>query len=220
MKINELHLKNDCPNSYLSLAAEFPELRKLSITKSSYDALEFEPIAALNKLTHLSLDINYEDEEIIDFLNMSQLTQSLEVLTLKVTVVDRVPFLNAITRFNNLKSLSICFYYKEFDGSLLKHLHPLAKLRSLSLGGGLCYIKGGDLIDIVQHLPDLEQFRVTHIRLEQSSFERICDIYRTRSQKLVICGGYTVNNFGKICREGRIGGNRQEFVQLTSNHGG
>lgn len=223
--INELHL-NRCPFPDLSLVDELPELRQLSISDASYDTLE--PVARLDKLQQLSFAIDNEDEALIDFCNTSKSTQSLEDLSLKVYLFDRDRFLIGLTRFTNLKYLSIhsceCDYQR-FDDSFLRYLHSLTKLRSLSIDGLLYYIRSNGLVDLVQQLPDLERLvlnnRAFHkwIYLKESTFEQIREIYQTRRQRLIIYNYRDNDNWHQHVKpeEPIVEGDQQESVQFMSD---
>lgn len=212
--MNEFHL-NRCPFPDLSLVTELPELRKLSILDTSYHTLE--PVAQLDKLTQLTLTNNYlEDEMIIDFCKTSKSVQSIEDLSLSVVFVDGMPLMNAVSRLTNLKGLSISFYAYatgDFDVNLLTCLHRLVNLRALAIDG-LAFLTTESLIDLVQHLPHLELLWVYRTRVGKSTLSRLCEIYRTRSQKLVIYNN-NQRKFRHICREKPIDGeNQKESVQL------
>lgn len=98
-----------------------------------------------------------------------------------------------IPRFTNLKHLSIIFNEVDIivDNQLIGNLHCLKRLRDLSIGGTKSFTSNG-LVDLVQNLPELEKLSLLidhsnkYMKVMESTYLRICGIYRNRNKKLVI----------------------------------
>lgn len=187
----------------LALVDEFPELKKLSVLEcSSYD---FNLILHLDKLTALHLTTNVDNRSLIEFLNTSKSDASLEELALRCGfTTDGAEFMQALARFTNLWNLSFTFYEK-LENSHLENLHRLEKLRVLSIGG-LITMTGDSLVLLVKHLPLLERLslysadHLVPIRLKKATYVKICIIYRTRSQTLMIYNFDISDDFYKYAK--------------------
>lgn len=152
-------------------------------------------VAQLDKLTKFSFRTIYGNQQwpLQQFLGTSKSSESVEELDLVCPLEDVLRFRNAVTRFTNLKQLSISFsFLDELNDGDLSFLHRLDKLRVLTLTGRK-YITGDGLVNLVRHLPDLELLCLhlvdtvpRTITLKETTFARICEIYRTRKQKMEI----------------------------------
>lgn len=220
---------DECSDDLMSLLGEFPKLRKLSIYDCEYYSLK--SLAQLNKLTALKLSVNggygYGDNRsLIEFLNTSNASQSLEELKLFVNLKDKhaSSLMNSLGRFRNLKHLALTLNESKLNDNLLTVLHQLQNLCVLSLSGSISITSGG-LIHLVRHLPHLERLSVDYrienkrMQLQKSTFLQINEIYRTRNQKLIIYNFDITDLSGDELEEmehnqSTSGSDQQEFVQF------
>lgn len=174
----------------LSSIGEYcPSLRKLIIWGMTHESIA--AIAQSDQLTTLKLLDEVDDQMLKKLLMTSKSSQSLEDLVIVFDTDAAVNvFSSALARFTNLKILSLQFKDDSITDIILAELHSLRNLRALSLRGFLLLTIDG-LVGLVRHLPHLEQLSIFNyysdefLELKQSSYQRICDIYQGRNQKLV-----------------------------------
>lgn len=205
----------------LSLIAKCcPMLRKLTMWrwKNKYMAA----ISALDKLT--TLKFLSGGDNIRELLQTSKSSQTLEEFVILDYLGDGRELVDAISRFANLKQLSFVFQPGCFDDGLVSQIHRLVKLRVLSFGGNYFSfsLTTEGLVNLVRHLPDLEQLslRLTllQLQLKESTYFRIGEICRARNQKLLI------KNFHGTKTDAWVGGMKRkepyagqhEFIQFVT----
>lgn len=109
------------------------ELRKLrKLTIHYVDDVDLRPLAELGMLTAFSFRSSYGDQTLWIFLETSKSSESLEEFELCCRPDNVNRFMNAVTRFTNLKHLSFAFN-TELDDSHLEHISRLEKLRVLKI---------------------------------------------------------------------------------------
>lgn len=204
----------------ISSVAGMSELRKLSIWLC--DNYTIGPIAGLDQLTAMQLSAEGKDQ--LEFLSTSRSSETLKELVLNCFLDEGTRLLTTLARFNNLNLLSIKFHFV-LDDNNLALLRRLDKLRVLAIGGPTSFTADG-VISLIRYLPHLEKLSLDDHRLNkriqmlESTYLRICDIYRNRSQKLMIYN-YNVldDEFNEVIREEAfVGGVQQTFVHFIAVH--
>lgn len=205
---------NDCPFNRNSIC-ELPELKKLSITDCG--GYNLDAVAKLDQLTSLTLATRFNDGELKRFFKTSKSARLLEELELDALPPLEVPLFNALVRLTKLKCLTFMLRGgRILDDSLLEYLHRLKDLRALTFEGALNISTNG-LVSLVRHLPRLERLVMAansnfgpsqRVYLKRSTYSRICEIYRTRGQKMVI------NNFGEMEKEAYCGRRKYREKEL------
>lgn len=201
-----------------------PELTKLTIRERAIKNCDLLPIAELVKLTALKITTECNKHLPIEMLNTMKSSNSLEVLVLSGYSPVRnvqVKFVAALARFTMLQELSFAFPDRVKDIHLAG-LHCLTELRILHVGVVLWSVTGDGIVNLVQHLHNLQQLSLhphpaiprQSIQLEKATYLRICEICCNRNQKL------TISNFdNKSVRkkesivEPFAGDGQQTFVQ-------
>lgn len=200
----------------------FGECRSLrKLTMKDCDCGDYFRIAQLENLTSLKLS---EDDSLIEMLQTSKSSETLEEFEHFEFVDDPKKLIAALRRFTNLKRFSL--RSTDFDDNLLSEIPRLRKLRVLTIGGLLIDLTSDGLIDMVQRLPDLEQLSLVHcnsdncIHLKEATYLRFCEIYRARNKKLVIANCFIlwvdieVDYVG--ANEPFAGADQRQFVQYMT----
>lgn len=124
---------------------------------------------------------------------------------------------DGLQKFPSLKILKLVFIRKLTDFKL-KRLHRLKELRKLIMHGRI-HITNDGLVNLVRHLPHLEKLilrsRYTGWRktLTEETYKRICEICRTRNQKMEV-HNYAPDRHPNIpWKEPLVKGNEQEFLK-------
>lgn len=190
--LTEFVAKN-CNFDDLIFVGELPELKTLSIGNFDHVKLEISPLETLQNLTSLDLRGNITDQLLIDCLKTSKSHETIEKLELNCCGPgDMIQLVGVLRRFTKLKHLSVSLYNK-VDSSLFAGIHRLKKLRVLMIFADIedMLFTGDDLVNLVQHLPHLEELTLgpdekDSIELKKPTYLRICDVYRSREQKLTI----------------------------------
>lgn len=212
-----------------SAISGYPCLKKLTISDCGNSNLL--PIAQLNNLATLKLTIMVGNGSAIGLLKTLKSSQSLEALELsgaglkRYSYGDRTELMATLLRFTNLKRLS--FKSLEMDDDLSTCLHRARSLRVLSIGGPRLFITitSGGLVDLVQNLPNLEQLSLhplfngtQHPKFSETTYLRICEIYRKRNKKLSMFDFDTTDVWLKKLnrKEPFAGFDQQEFVQFVT----
>lgn len=200
---------------HFSLIGERHSLRRLSV---QFCKCDYMPIAQLENLTTLKLS---KGQSLIKMLQTSLSSHSLEELN---ACFAPIGFLAAISRFSNMNRLAFSAESVLADHHL-SDIRRLQKLRVLSIEVFRIAITSDGLIDLVRHLPDLEQLCLSvylpghSIELKESTYLQLCKIYRDRNKKLVI------SNFDMLCddlrglhavKEPFAGDDQRNFVQYIT----
>jgi len=166
-----------------------PALRKLTLW--DYDATKYlAAIAKLDKLTTLRLW--RISNETLSILKTSLSSQSLEELAIGKCKVIGVQLFEALVRFTHLENLTVDFHKEiDVDDSLLSVFHRLKQVRELSIGYRRRSITSDGLVNLVRHLPRLEQlslhsYHTKYMQLQKSTYSRIREICGARNQQLMI----------------------------------
>lgn len=195
----------------LTQIGSMPVLRKLSIQDPYSIKIEenIMPLTNLSKLTTLTLYVD-GDEQMPAFLKSLKSKHSLVELDLwsECWSGDELEFMKALSRYTRLRKLY--FSVDTLAGNLLLNLHGLKNLRTLSMRHLRVMITSDDLVNLIRQLPHLVELILLpldtmDVRLRRTTYLRICEIYRSRSAKLVIC------NFERTKQTIGVGNCRQPF---------
>lgn len=218
----------------LASIGECPWLKNLSDLGST--TANVANIAQLDQLTTLKLSARTLSGSTMEILEKSKSAESLEELALPILGLGPIHLehvepaslsLAALARFINLERLSL-WLYCNVDNNCLADFHSLAKLRMLSVYGSTIHSLTGDaVVDLVRHLPQLEELSIyttdyaeAHFEMEKATFLQICELYRSRQQKLVIRNygesRHSFANASRIYDEPFAVDNEQESVRFIA----
>lgn len=190
-QLNELDLRGGGRYCFYQINECCPSLRKLSISKC--EDHDISPIAELPNLTSLKLSTGrFADGPLIEFLNQTKSSQSLEELVVSGCITNGpelvTPF--AIGRFTNLRYISVS---NGDEGS--NRFLSWSWIRRL-IGRPRTFVISDDvLIGLAQHLPRLERVRLhlnncqLALQLHESTCTRISEIVRNRNQEMLMVIG-------------------------------
>lgn len=169
-----------------------PKLKRLFILDCEYYARN---MINLDKLT--TLQIKSTTDSIIQVLNHSKSQNSLSELSIIASIIEDPLIMIALPRFQNLTSLVIKCWF-DIGDKLLAHLHALKKLRMLVISSKLSITTIG-VLKLLQKLHQLSAFALDsfgankRIELYETTYLKICDIYRNRCRQLLMYN-YDVTN--------------------------
>lgn len=188
----ELQLSEGGKYDLSSIGECCPLLEEIAIWKCFVVGFTFTSIAELEKLTSIKVS-DVAPSMAMEFLKSSKSSESLEHLVLYGSCLGlQTELLKHLQRFNNLIHLSVTSL-RDIDNDFLAGLWHLKQLRVLAIGYYYpCSFTSAGLVNLVQHLPLLEQLNLNpvlfcqYLRLCNSTYWQISQICQGRNQKLVI----------------------------------